>query len=457
MEQPSFHDELQLLGRILREEQFRFVLVEYNHMNVLRQVEDFVRKAYPERPILFLTVKGNHFRRFSRQMKEFGKGIVFIPDFDELFRPENDDFRIAFNQRRDWLSQQALAMVCFLPSGGSPLVMKGMPDFWSRRDAGLSLLVKQPERVAPSFQEPRISTIGGAEAEGKIAERQRLESGIAASDPGNFSQLDNLYRQLLPLLEDLGDYKVGLSAAREYHQLVHLHDSDNVLSQQYAHQYQATFHRHLGQYSDAEYHARTALTLAEASGDEAGIASSQNNLALVLKDLGNYAEAKSLLEKAIAWAERTIGKQDAITSVIYLNLAIVLQGQNDLIGAKALLEQTTRHLEENVGADHPYTAQSYTNLGLVLKALGDLSGAERLLEKALSSVKRNFGEQHPSTAASYSNVGLVLMDQGDVARAKALLEKSRQIFLIQFGQSHPFTEKVEGWLAELDSPEASNT
>jgi hypothetical protein len=138
MENPAITEELELLRRILREELFRFVLVEYNHSSAIKLAEDFVRKAYPRRSILELRIEGNHFRNFSKQLKDFMRGIVFIPDFDAFFKTGYEDFAIAFNQRRDWLALQPLALVCFLPAGGLQKVMTGMPDFWSRREAASS-------------------------------------------------------------------------------------------------------------------------------------------------------------------------------------------------------------------------------------------------------------------------------------------------------------------------------
>ncbi|MDX2284354.1 MAG: tetratricopeptide repeat protein [Bacteroidia bacterium] len=441
MEQASFREELQLLGRVLREEQFRFVLAEYNHLSAIQQTEDFVRKNYPKRAILHVNIKGNHFRGFSQQIKDFRKGIVFIPDFDELFRPENDDFRIAFNQRRDWLAEQPLALIAFLPAGGLPTVMKGMPDFWSRRDAELSLLADLPARSGLVMQEPRISSIGGLGAAGKAAELERLRAEIAAAGSGSFSQLDNLYRQLLPLLEDLGDYPAGLAAARDYHRLAHLQDDAHggLPSLLYAHERLACFHRYLGQYADAGYHARKALELAETSGDEAVIAEMQNNLATVLQDLGDYVGAKALLEKALASDEHNFGELHPITAVRYSNLAVVLQALGDYAGAKALLEKALASDERTFGALHPSTAVRYSNLATVLQDLGEYAGAKALLEKALASDEHNFGELHPNTAIRYSNLATVFQDLGDYAGARVLLEKAVASAERNFGELHPIT------------------
>ena len=176
------------------------------------------------------------------------------------------------------------------------------------------------------------------------------------------------------------------------------------------------------------------------SGDGASeIAVLQNNLALVLKALGDYAGAKVLLEKALRSDEENFGASHPNTAVRYSNLATVLQDLGDYAGAKVLLEKALRSDEENFGASHPTTAVSYSNLALVLKDLGDYAGAKVLLEKALRSAEENFGASHPNTAVRYSNLALVLQDLGDYAGAKVLLEKALRSDEENFGASHPNT------------------
>jgi tetratricopeptide (TPR) repeat protein len=169
------------------------------------------------------------------------------------------------------------------------------------------------------------------------------------------------------------------------------------------------------------------------------ISSLQNNLATVLRDLGDYEGAKKLLEKATISAETNFGEKHPTTAVSYSNLALVLQALGDYEGAKKLLEKATISAETNFGEKHPTTAVSYSNLALVLQALGDYEGAKKLLEKATISDETNFGEKHPTTAVSYSNLATVLRALGDYEGAKKLLEKATISDETNFGEKHPTT------------------
>ena len=129
----------------------------------------------------------------------------------------------------------------------------------------------------------------------------------------------------------------------------------------------------------------------------------QNNLATVLKDLGDYTGAKELLEKALASDEKNFGVSHPNTAVSYSNLAMVLQDLGDYTGAKSLLEKALVSDEKNFGVSHPTTAVRYSNLALVLQDLGDYTGAKGLLEKAVASDEKNFGVSHPNTCLLYTS------------------------------------------------------
>ena len=181
------------------------------------------------------------------------------------------------------------------------------------------------------------------------------------------------------------------------------------------------------------------------------INSLQNNLALVLKDLGgihNLQEAKGWLEKAKDSAEENFGKKHPTTAALYSNLALVLQGlkgKDNLQEAKDWLEKAKDFDEENFGKTHPTTAIRYSNLALVLKDLGgihNLQEAKGWLEKAKDSDEENFGKTHPATAIHYSNLALVLIDLGgkdNLQEAKDLLEKAKDSAEENFGKTHPTT------------------
>ncbi len=203
----------------------------------------------------------------------------------------------------------------------------------------------------------------------------------------------------------------------------------------------ATVLRDLGDYDGAKTLFEKAKNSDEKNFgvDHPNTAVRYSNLALALKDLGDYDEAKAFLEKAKNSDEKNFGVDHPTTAVRYSNLALVLQALGDYEGAKELLEKTKNSAEKNFGEDHPTTAVRYSNLATVLKALGDYEGAKELLEKAKNSAEKNFGVDNPTTAVHYSNLATVLRGLGDYEGAKELLEKAKNSDEKNFGEDHPTT------------------
>lgn len=196
-----------------------------------------------------------------------------------------------------------------------------------------------------------------------------------------------------------------------------------------------------GDYSAARDLLEKAVISAEKDlgPDHSTTATRYSNLATVLKNLGDYTAAKTLLEKAIASDEKNFGPDHPMTVIDYSNLATVLQDLGEYHAAKALLEKAIASDEKNLGPDHPTTAIRYSNLAIVLKDLGDYPAAKILLEKVVASDERNFGPDHPSTALSYSNLAAVLRNLGEYSSARSLLEKAIHSDEKNFGAGHPRT------------------
>ncbi|HEV7350949.1 tetratricopeptide repeat protein [Telluribacter sp.] len=175
--------------------------------------------------------------------------------------------------------------------------------------------------------------------------------------------------------------------------------------------------------------------------DAANIVELQINLARVLKYLGEYQEAKELLEKAVLTKEKHFGKDHPETAASYHSLALVFRVLGDYQEAKELLEKAVLTNEKHFGKDHPETAASYHSLANVLRVLGEYQEAKELLEKAVLTKEKHFGKDHPETAKSYHSLALVLRELGEYEEAKELLEKAVRLYEKQFGKDHPSTAK----------------
>ncbi|CAB9526368.1 Tetratricopeptide repeat protein [Seminavis robusta] len=137
------------------------------------------------------------------------------------------------------------------------------------------------------------------------------------------------------------------------------------------------------------------------------VATTYNNIALVLNESGDYEGALAKYEEALAIQLSALGKNHPDLAATYNNIGCVLQKMGDYEGA------LTNHMEalgsrlSVMGKNHPDTAQSYHNIGCVLYSMGDHSGALLKFEECLAIWEPVLGADHPNTKTCMESFELV--------------------------------------------------
>jgi len=195
----------------------------------------------------------------------------------------------------------------------------------------------------------------------------------------------------------------------------------------------------LARYAEAKGLIERALAIHEASfgPDHPNVATGFNNLAGVLQDLGDLAQARALYERALAIDEASYGPDHPNVATDFNNLAGVLKDLGYLDQARPLFERALAIDEAFYGPDHPNVARDVNNLAGVIYALGDLAQARKLFERALRIVEASFGSNHPYVASTISNLAGVLKDLGYLDQARPLFERALAIDEAFYGQDHP--------------------
>jgi Tetratricopeptide repeat/NB-ARC domain len=109
-----------------------------------------------------------------------------------------------------------------------------------------------------------------------------------------------------------------------------------------------------------------------------------NHAAMYLLGRARLAESKSVLRRALAIAEVTLGPDHVDVATCRSNLGVVLRDLGDLAGARVQFERAAAIAEAALGPDHPNVATVRSNLGDALHALGDLADARTQFERALA-------------------------------------------------------------------------
>src|SRR5262245_36317712 len=195
----------------------------------------------------------------------------------------------------------------------------------------------------------------------------------------------------------------------------------------------------LARYAEAKGLIERALAIHEASfgPDHPNVATGFNNLAGVLQDLGDLAQARALYERALAIDEASYGPDHPNVATDFNNLAGVLKDLGYLDQSRPLFERALAIDEAFYGPNHPNVATDVNNLAGVIYALGDLAQARKLFERALRIVEASFGSNHPYVASTISNLAGVLKDLGYLDQARPLFERALAIDEAFYGQDHP--------------------
>ena len=205
-------------------------------------------------------------------------------------------------------------------------------------------------------------------------------------------------------------------------------------------------HGDLEQAKKYHEHALT-IRLQQPEPQHVDLASSYNNLATVLSDQGELEQAKEYLERALAIRLQKLGPQHDDVASSYGNLASVLRHKGDLEQAKEYHERALAIRLQKLGPQHVDVASSYSNLAIVLRHQGDLEQAKEYHERALAIRQEQLGTRNVTVAISYNNLATVLRDLGDLQQAKQYHERALAIRLQKFGRQHVDVASSYGNLA----------
>ncbi len=139
---------------------------------------------------------------------------------------------------------------------------------------------------------------------------------------------------------------------------------------------------------------------------------------------GKDAEAIPIAQRALALAERTLGKEHPYTLSSVANLAGLYKLQGRYAEAEPLYKRALEARERVLGKGHPNTLTSVNNLAVLYSAQGRYGEAEPLYKRALEASERVLGKDHPNTLGTVKNLANLYQAQGRHDEAEALLRRA---------------------------------
>jgi tetratricopeptide (TPR) repeat protein len=190
---------------------------------------------------------------------------------------------------------------------------------------------------------------------------------------------------------------------------------------------------------EAEPLLRRALDISEADPEtqHSHLAANLNNLARLLQETNRLEEAEPLLRRALAIDEASLGPQHPTVAIHLSNLALLLQDANRVSEAEPLMRRALAINEAELGSEHPNVATNLNNLAYLLLATNRVSEAEPLIRRALAINEASLGPQHPTVATNLNNLARLLQETNRLGEAEPLLRRALAISEAGLGAEHP--------------------
>ncbi len=150
----------------------------------------------------------------------------------------------------------------------------------------------------------------------------------------------------------------------------------------------------------------------------------RQGLASLLREKGEFAEARAVAETALADAQATFGERSPEVLGAIILLGWLEWNMGDLESAMARCEQGLSGFTEKLPPEHPTLLSLEFQLGWMFVRAGRAEEGERRLRKGYEGLRKLLGSEHPDTVVSTYHFADALVELDRFAEAETLLRES---------------------------------
>lgn len=165
----------------------------------------------------------------------------------------------------------------------------------------------------------------------------------------------------------------------------------------------------------------------------------RHHLAWARGRLGDWAGARTELQRVLAARRATLGDEHPATLNTRQNLAWVHGPLGDWAGVQTELREVLDVQWRTLGDDHPATLSTRQDLAWVQGRLGDWSAAFNEFRQVYESRQRILGDEHPATLDTRHKLAWAQGRRGDLASAQVALQEVLDAQRRILGDDHPDT------------------
>ena len=215
-------------------------------------------------------------------------------------------------------------------------------------------------------------------------------------------------------------------------------------------------YQELGQYAESRKQLERALGLYRQilGPRNAKTLKTINDLAHTARDQGKYSEAESLYDQSLPICRQVLGPEHPETLRAMTGLAATDSDQRKYTEAEGLYSQALEIGRRALGPDHSETLKAMNGLAGTYFAEGKYAQAESLFSQALETRRRVSGPEHPATLLALNNLGNTYEAEGKNAAAEDLYREALEVRRRVLGPEHPDTLYSATSLASVEISQA---
>jgi non-specific serine/threonine protein kinase/serine/threonine-protein kinase len=201
----------------------------------------------------------------------------------------------------------------------------------------------------------------------------------------------------------------------------------------------AIVYRRMGRYADAERILRAMLVVREQrlGSTHRETVATRLNLGSILAQAGRLAEAEPLIRSAVGDFAEVLGDDHGDTMLARQHHASALLNLDRKSEAEPLIARVLAHQIATRGADHPYTIAARSSLAKLREDLGNVDDAEAEYREVVASCERRVGDGHADTHVARVNLGALLVRRGRYEAAETILRSARDRLDTLLPPTHP--------------------
>lgn len=197
------------------------------------------------------------------------------------------------------------------------------------------------------------------------------------------------------------------------------------------------------------------LLLEALAVDEARLGPTHPQLAPTLAELSGLYRLQGAPEKALPYTRRAVelgrarGEDHSDLAYDLTNLAQVLIDTGDLAEAESAARESARMSAATDGPDSPFLARAILTLAIVLRDQGRVSEARTEVDAAVAIAEAALPAGHSFTANLLANRARIAHAGGDLATAETDALAAWESYATAYGEDDLRTRELAGFLADL--------